>query len=36
MDSGASHCFVLEHLVTCFGLPVVSVEGMEVMLADGR
>ena len=34
MDSGASHCFVLEQLVAHFGLPVVSVEGMEVMLAD--
>ena len=27
--------FVLEQLVTRFGLLVVSVEGMEVMLADG-
>ena len=31
---GASHCFVSEQLVARFGLPVVSVEGMEVMLAD--
>ena len=35
VDSGASHCFVSEQLVTRFGLPVVSVEGMEVTLADG-
>ena len=35
VDSGASHCFVLEQLVGSFGLLVVSVEVMEVMLADG-
>ena len=35
VDSSDSHCFVLEQLVARFGLPVVSVEGMEVMLADG-
>ena len=33
-DSGASHWFVLEQLVTSFALPVVSGEGMEVKLAD--
>ena len=35
VDSSASQCFVLEQLVAHFGLLVVSVEGMEVMFADG-
>ena len=35
VDSGASHYFVSEQLVARFELPVVSVEGMEVTLADG-
>ena len=35
VDSGASHCFVSEQLMARFGLPVLSMEGMEVTLADG-
>ena len=35
-DSGATHCFVSEALVTKLGLPVKPGVGMDVMLADGR
>ena len=35
VNSRALHCFVLEQLLTSFGLPVVSGEGMEMMLSDG-
>ena len=35
VDSGATHCFVSEALVTKFGLPVKPGAGIDVTLADG-
>ena len=35
VDSGATHCFVSEALVTKFGLQVKLGVGMDVTLADG-
>ena len=35
VDSGATHCFMYEALVTKFGLLVKPGVGMDVMLADG-
>ena len=34
VDSGATHCFVYEALVTKFGLPVKPGVGMDATLAD--
>ena len=34
VDSGVSHCFVSESLVTKFELPVLLGDGIEVTLAD--